>query len=145
MPTKYLIAAIVIGGAVIVGAFLSGCDQVTAPSGSLTAEVERISGLTLPAGVQLLYERDEHDSFLGDGVVVRAFATPGSDTTATDHTCPSGFTWDSLIRVGALAPDIKLLHPQPTHACILTRDAGPNRTDLVVITGDRMFHVGIDL
>ena len=145
MRSKHFVVGFTVAAIAIAAVLLLPWNFWVYPLESRIAEVERLSGLTISSNVQLLYVRDERGGLLGDGRLVEAFALPTSPRNDSDKDCPQNFVWDSLNRVGALASDVKSLQPVPTHACILMRDAGPNRTDVVVLTGDHIFHVEIDL
>jgi hypothetical protein len=106
-------------------------------------EVERISGLDLPRSTSFEREQNEYDGWFGDGYTFRVFRVPSEFARASLASCPEGFRPTALGEsgIGLGVHDFGERSNDP--GCAFVRDK-PGRTDYILISSDRIFHLRAD-
>jgi len=106
-------------------------------------DVERLTGISLPSKILLLYERSQHDGWFGDGYSLRVFSLPAEAGRALVSSCPVGFESRPLALSGIPEEDSRHVRPSGSPSCVFRRWSR-DRDETVVIAPDRVFHFRID-
>lgn len=106
-------------------------------------ELRQASGLVLPSTARLVWERDEHGVFLGQGFTLRVFSISAGTGHSPTITCPQDFSQMRLDESGIWSKLEGLGLDGMAPACVL-RSESPSRQDVVVVLSDQVFHLSID-
>lgn len=102
---------------------------------------ESVLGWKLPSGVALISQRNERDTFFGQGSTLSIFAIPPEFANRLLANCPSGFKSGTFAQSGIRGDELTVYGSKVT--CFLRKEE-PNRTDIIVFSQDKLFHLEVD-
>ncbi len=97
----------------------------------------------MPEETQIVWERDQSDSFFGQGYTLRVFSVPAAFGSGIVARCPDGYDAAPIKRAG-VSVFLEYIGVAPeTQSCFMRREKLAHE-DLVVITETKIVHLATD-
>ena len=103
--------------------------------------VERLLGWNLPPNATLIWRQESRGTFLGQGSTLTIFTIPSDFAQKVLAKCPPGLKSGVFADSGIPPTDAGM---KGTMAVCFMRKEDPTRTDIVVFSEDKVFHLGSD-